>query len=181
MKTSFMVLSVFTVLIFSGFLDESFAEQRIKLHLGQIINTHDLEFTLHDINDSRCPSDVNCVWEGQVTATVQIQNQTHMKTVDFTLDESYTFFSPFKITLRDVSPFPISTEKPDDHIATLVMCSLDGTPPCEKKMTIRDGLCVPEPPRPSDFRESGEGFNLLYSYASLGFVGIVVGFFVIKK
>lgn len=176
-----MIFSVFAVLILSGFLDESFAEQRIKLNFGQTISTNDLEFTLHNVDDSRCPSDVTCVWEGQVTATIQIQNQTHVRTVDFMLNESYTFFSPYKIILLDVSPFPTSTEKSDDHIATLVLFSLDGTPPCEKNMTIRDGLCVPEPPRPSDFRESGEGFSLLYTYASLGFVVIVVGFFIIKK
>ena len=181
MNARLMILSVFAVLILSGLLDESFAEQRIKLHPGQTINTNGLEFILHDVDDSRCPSDVTCVWEGQVTATIQIQNQTHMKTVDFVLNDSYTFFSPYKIILRDVSPFPISTEKPDDHIVTLVMFSLDGTPPCEKNMTIRDGLCVPESPRPSDFRESGEGFSLLYTFASLGLVVIVVGFFVIKK
>ena len=181
MKTGLMILSASVVLILSGFLDESFAEQRIKLHYDQTISTHDLEFTLHNVDDSRCPSDVTCVWEGQVTATVQIQNQTHTKKIDFMPNDSYTFFSPYKIILLDVSPYPISTEKPDDHTVTFEMFSLDGTPPCEKHMTIRDGLCVPEPPRPSDFRESGEGLSLLYTFASLGLVVIVVGFFVIKK
>ena len=181
MNTKLMILSVFAVLILSGFLDESFAEQRIKLHYDQTISTHDLEFTLHDVDDSRCPSDVTCVWEGQVIATVQIQNQTHMKTVDFMPNDSYTFFSPYKIILLDVSPYPISTEKNDDYIVTFEMFSLDGTPPCEKHMTIRDGLCIPESLKPSDFRESGEGYSLLYTFASLGLVVIVVGFFVIKK
>ena len=95
--------------------------------------------------------------------------------------DSYIFFSPYKITLLGVNPYPISTEQPDDHIVTLVMFSTDGTPPCEKHMTIKDGLCVPESPSPLDFRVSGEGLSMLYTYASLGLVGIVIGFFVIKK
>jgi len=181
MKTRLMTLSVFAVLILSGFLDESFADKKIKLHLGQTINADDLKFTFYDVDDSRCPSDVTCVWAGQVTATVRIENQTHTKMIDFMPSDSYTFFSPYKIILLDVSPYPISTKKPDDHIATLVMFSLDGKPPCEKHMTIKDGLCVPESPRPLDFRESGAGLNLLYTYASLSLVGIVVGFFMIKK
>lgn len=176
-----MILSVFAVLILSGFLDESFADKKIKLHLGQTINVNDLKFTFLDVDDSRCPSDVTCVWAGQVTATIQIQNQTHTKTIDFMPSDSYTFFSPYKISLLDVSPYPISTKKFDDHIATLVMFSLDGTPPCEKHMTVKDGLCVPESPTPLDFRESGAGLSLLYNYASLSLVCIVVGFFVIKK
>ena len=76
---------------------------------------------------------------------------------------------------------PISTEKPDDHIATLVMFSLDGKHPCQKHMTIKDGLCVPESPRPLDFRDTGESTGLLYAYSGLSLVGIVIGFFVVKR
>ena len=36
-------------------------------------------------------------------------------------------------------------------------------------------------PDPSDFRESGESIGMLYAYSSMGLVGIVFGFFVIKK
>ena len=36
-------------------------------------------------------------------------------------------------------------------------------------------------PSPSDFRESGNNTSLLYVYSGLGLIGIVVGFFIIKK
>ena len=36
-------------------------------------------------------------------------------------------------------------------------------------------------PGPSDFRESGESVGMLYAYSSIGLVGIVFGFFIIKK
>ena len=181
MKTNLMILSVIVVIILTNIADESFAEKRIKLYLGQTIHVDDLKFTLDDVDDSRCPADVTCVWPGQVTATIQIQNQTHTKLVDFMPSDSYTFFSPYKIILLDVSPYPISTEKPEDHTVTLVMFSLDGTSTCEKHMTVKDGLCVPESPTPLDFRESGTSINAVYAYSGIGLVVIVFGFFVIKN
>lgn len=141
MKTRLLTISIL-VLILSGMMDESFADKKIKLHLGQTINVDDLKFTFSNVDDSRCPSGVTCVWAGQVTATIYIENQTHTKIVNFMPSDSYIFFSPYKITLLDVSPYPISIEKPGNHIATLVMFSLDGKPSCEKHMVIKDGLCI---------------------------------------
>lgn len=181
MKTELTILSVLVVLLLSGMADESFADKKIKLHLGKTIHADELGFTLIGVDDSRCPSDATCVWAGQVTAAIQIENKTHSKNIDFIPSDSYTFFSPYKIILLDVSPYPVSTEKPDDYVATLVMYSLDGTPPCERHMVIREGLCVPEPPGPLDFRETGESAGSLHAYSGLSLVGIIVGFFVIKK
>ncbi len=164
-----------------GISDESFADKRIKLHLEQTISTNDLKFTFLNVSDSRCPSDITCVWAGHVTATIRIENQTHTNISNLIPDDSPIFFSPYKIILLDVSPYPTSMETSDDHIATLAVYGLDGRPPCEKHMTVKEGLCVTESPRPLDFRESGGDVGLLYSYSSLGFVGIVIGFFMIKK
>ena len=169
------------MMILSGIPDESFADKRVKLHLDQEISADGLTFILHDVNDSRCPSDVTCVWGGYVTAMINIKNQTHSEMVDFVPGDGYTFFWPYKIALLDVSPYPVSTYKPDDYVVTLVMYALDGSLPCEKHMTVKDGVCVSESPSPIDFRESGEGLSLLYALASLIFVGVVVGFFILKK
>ncbi|MCH9657625.1 hypothetical protein K0U27_02835 [archaeon] len=164
-----------------NFVSDSFADKKIKFHLGQTRNVDDLKFTFLSVDDSRCPSDVTCVWAGQVTATIQIENQTNSKVIDFAPGDSYTFFSPYEIVLLDVSPYPTSEKIPDHHIATLAMFSLDGTPPCEKHMTIKDGLCVPESSRPLDFTDTGESTRFLYVYSSLSLIVTVIGFFVIKK
>ena len=169
------------VLISFSFINDSFAEKKIKLHSGQTTSVENLKFTLYDVDDSRCPSDVTCVWGGQVSAKIRIENQTHSKMINFMPGDSYTFFSPYKIILLDVSPYPVSTQISGEHITTLSMFSLDGTPPCEKHMTIRDGLCVPKSPAPLDFRDSGTSVFAVYAYSSIGLVGIVLGFFVIKK
>ena len=138
MKIRLFILCMFAVLILFGSIGDSFAEKKIKLYLGQTKNAENLKFTFQNIEDSRCPSDVTCVWGGQVITTIQIQNQTHTKTVDLAPNGSYTFFSPYKIILLDVSPYPVSTKIPDDHIATLVMFSTDGTSPCENDKTINN-------------------------------------------
>lgn len=36
-------------------------------------------------------------------------------------------------------------------------------------------------PNPNDFRESGDSIGMLYAYSGLSLVGIIIGFFVIKK
>ena len=42
---------------------------------------------------------------------------------------------------------------------------------------IKDRLCVPESPSPLDFRETGVGLNMLYTYHMIiyGIVGLVGG------
>ena len=181
MKTRVLILLAIATILLIGISDESFADKRIKLHLGQTTSTENLRFTLHDVYDSRCPSDVTCVWDGQVTATIQIQNNTHTKMIDLIPHDSYVFFSPYKVILLDVSPYPVSAQKPDDHVVTLLMQNRDEVLSCGNRMKVEDGLCVPKAPRDLDFRVSGEGLSLLYTFTSLSLVGIVVGFFGIKK
>ena len=51
-------------------LDEPFM---IKLHQRLSIDDLDVEFS--EIEDSRCPSDVTCIWEGRASVTFRIYNQ----------------------------------------------------------------------------------------------------------
>ncbi len=79
------------------------------------------------------------------------------------------------------------------------LCIVKKATVCEVGM-LQNNKCVPNPgffrvddpdfgsqhllagqPASGDFRESGDGLNLLYVFSSLSLVGIVVGFFVFKK
>ena len=64
------------------------------------------------------PSGCILCWEGKVVAMFMVSNQTHdiggRIPIDFTMD----FITPYEITLKDIQPPPISTEKPD-YVATL--------------------------------------------------------------
>jgi hypothetical protein len=84
----------------------------IELKFNEKIRIGDIELNFYDIEDSRCPLDVTCVWEGKVTAMIQVQNQTDK--ISKNLSPGFTLsFTPYNITLVDVLPHPISTEKPD--------------------------------------------------------------------
>jgi len=90
----------------------------VELKLGEKILHEDLNLYFYDIEDSRCPLDVTCIWEGRVTAMIQVQNQTHTISENFSIGSTLSSISPYDVTLIDVIPHPISTEIPD-YVALL--------------------------------------------------------------
>ena len=86
---------------------------RVDLEFGETFQHEDIAIKFYDIEDSRCPLDVTCIWEGNVTAMLNVSNKTHdiggQIPIGFTID----YIKPYEITLTDVQPHPISTEKPD--------------------------------------------------------------------
>ena len=89
----------------------------VELKLGEKAHYEDLDLYFYDIQDSRCPLDVTCIWEGKVIAMIQVQNQTHKISENFGIG-STLYISPYDITLLDVVPHPTSTETPN-YVATL--------------------------------------------------------------
>lgn len=99
-------------------LEESFLDKQVKIPFGNTIHFDKLELNFYDIQDSRCPLDVVCIWEGEVTAMIYVKNQTDKISVNFTLGDTISYIPPYKIILTDVEPHPISTKKPE-YVATL--------------------------------------------------------------
>ena len=154
------LLTIFALMMIP--IPASFAEE-LKIKFGETVSYEDLKLYFYDVEDSRCLSDVTCIWEGKVSAMIHISNQTHKIGGPHGLYSPLTFFEPYKIILLDVSPIPISTEKPD-YVATLE-------------------ITKPEP-KPSDFRETNEENGLvIIIIQSLGAVLIVlfIVIFTIKK
>ena len=96
----------------------------VRIPFDQTFQYEDLELYFYDIEDSRCPLDVTCVWEGEVTAMIHVRNQTHKTTGFFTPNYTITYIVPYNVTLVDIQPHPISTEKPD-YIVTLEITKLE--------------------------------------------------------
>lgn len=118
----FVMLFLFVALIFIN-TAESFAEE-IKIKFGETVQYDNLNLYFYDIEDSRCPLDVTCIWEGKVTARIHTSNQTHKIGGGFEIDYPLTYMTPYTITLIDVKPHPISTEKPD-YVAILDISKTD--------------------------------------------------------
>jgi len=95
---------------------ESFA---INLH--QTVEFDSLRIEFSGIEDSRCPSDVLCVWEGQASLTFLINHNTENQAITFTTGKVMTaYFRPYEIKLLDIEPYPTSTKDiSEEYVATV--------------------------------------------------------------
>ena len=83
-----------------------------KFKHGEIIQSDNNKISLEitNINDSRCPSDVVCIWEGEARITLEFKNSTisvfELSTNGPLIDtvDNYIF------KLIEVNPYPVSTE-----------------------------------------------------------------------
>lgn len=96
----------------------------VEIPFEQTIQYEDLELYFYDVEDSRCPTDITCIWEGQVTAMIHVKNQTHKISGYFTPNHTVNYITPYNVTLVDIQPHPVSTEKPE-YVATLEIKKLE--------------------------------------------------------
>jgi len=68
-----------------------------------------LSFTMDDLKDSRCPSQVLCVWAGNVVIKVQFDGSTVQDT-SFTyeknIQEKFTY-QGYEFVIDSITPFPV--------------------------------------------------------------------------
>ncbi len=97
-------------------LDEPFM---IKLH--QTLSIDNLDVTFLGIEDSRCPSDVTCIWEGRASVILRIYNQIQYQTIILTTGETTTLYvDSYEINLIDILPYPVSTkDTSEEYVATI--------------------------------------------------------------
>lgn len=103
----------------------NFLDLPIGLKIGETANIdEDLKMTLLDVEDSRCPSDVVCVWQGMVTAKVQLQKGAQDLGVHGisteTIEGDEEIFDGYYIRLTNIDPYPVSTSpiEPSDYMLT---------------------------------------------------------------
>ncbi|HSD05455.1 MAG TPA: plastocyanin/azurin family copper-binding protein [Nitrosopumilaceae archaeon] len=107
---------------------------QLKTQQTAIIESENIQIKFLNVTeDSRCPSDVTCVWEGLVTILVNIK-QNGQDLGDFKLTQrggqeklaSQNFIGQ-KMDLVEVNPYPKSTEPISfsDYTATLVVSNTD--------------------------------------------------------
>lgn len=82
--------------------------------IGETILNNGIKITpLLVVSDSRCPSDVTCIWAGEVTLNVRLESETKNEEVVLKL-QTPTTFDGRDITLTEVSPGTISTKTIDE-------------------------------------------------------------------
>ena len=98
-------------------------DEEFVLAPGDSATVEDLEVRfLRVLNDSRCPADANCVWQGD--ATVQIAATIDRRTRELELHTSETkpvTYEGYSIHLVQLQPYPFSsrTIQPDDYRVTV--------------------------------------------------------------
>ena len=68
------------------------------------------EICLKLINDSRCPSDGVCIWEGDAVAEFLFKFNGESKSFSLHTNNEFkqdTFFNGLRIRLMDVIPYPV--------------------------------------------------------------------------
>ena len=90
-------------------------DNEISLFIGEsaTFQDHGIKLKFVDVlEDSRCPSDVDCVWEGTVSLSINIQYKSQ-NLGDYILNSSNLHkasFMGYYVKLKTLEPYPISTE-----------------------------------------------------------------------
>lgn len=92
-----------------------------KLNEEYQLTDNPLAFSIIEINDSRCPSDVICVWQGMAELKIEVNSPVNGTLVLNTYNHLNDTLGNYSFELKDVSPYPISTTTidPEDYIVTL--------------------------------------------------------------
>jgi hypothetical protein len=103
----------------------------LKLSPGQAVAVAGTKLRIKFIaveSDSRCPTDVACVWAGNAAVKLQLSGLGKTRSVTLNTSQagqfvSETIYQGYKVKLVDLSPRPRSTQKiaPGNYQATLLV------------------------------------------------------------
>lgn len=126
MKTLVFLIIPFSFLIacneetFSGRFE--FEEENVfKINQSYQSEENSLKVEITNIEDSRCPTDVICVWQGEARVTVKTEQPELFTTILSTYDNQIDTLCNYSIELIDVQPYPVSDQviKTEDYGVTL--------------------------------------------------------------
>ena len=105
--------------------------REFKLKVGRQVTVKGTKLRIRFVaveNDSRCPSDVTCVWAGNAAVRLQLGTGRGSKTVTLNTSKSPSFvgeteYHGYKVKLVELSPYPRSDRKiaRHDYTATLLV------------------------------------------------------------
>ncbi|MBC7523304.1 MAG: hypothetical protein H7239_02550 [Flavobacterium sp.] len=106
----------FTIFILSLLCISVFAQTEVKISFNKYISNRGYHLQLKKVfNDSRCPKNVSCIWEGEVSAIIAVYcDQKFVEEQTLTLNsknrnENNLWFSKYycnKIKSIEIFPYP---------------------------------------------------------------------------
>lgn len=133
----------------------AFADDAIQLgvpfqiQFNQTATIQDLQIKITNLTDSRCPSDVTCVWQGQVKTLVDInKNNKNLGNFSLILNDKNLqarYFDHYSIQIIKVVPYPISTKKThlSDYDITLKLSLLPPLQQLKSGISTGQFSCMP--------------------------------------
>jgi hypothetical protein len=122
------------------------AEQKMSFRVGesQHLATADQTYrlTLIEVNDSRCPENVFCFWQGVGEAVFSLQQAGQKgseKLILTTLDQEPFILDNLTVSLQDISPYPVAGEPQPNKTVTLLIQTQ--TESCD---SLRQRFCTME-------------------------------------
>ena len=96
-------------------------DKPFMINLNQTLSVDILHVTFLEVEDSRCPSDVTCIWEGRASVILGVYDPIQYQTITLTTSENSTsYFGSYEIKLIDILPYPISTKDiSKEYVATI--------------------------------------------------------------
>lgn len=132
MKTFYSFLAIILLLVTScdnETVSESFEfnlENEFKIDYDYHSNNNSLNFSITEINDSRCPSDVVCVWEGKADVRIQVISPVRGMILLNSYNHLIDSVGDYSFELKAISPYPVSTKtiKLDEYKVLLKITEL---------------------------------------------------------
>jgi hypothetical protein len=127
MKTTYFLLGLMLISFISCNeepVPDSFSfgvENEFKINGDYHSVDNSLNFTITEVNDSRCPSDVICIWAGKVDVKIKVVSPVSGTITLSTYDNQVDTIGNYSFKILDVSPYPISTKtiKLEDYVVLL--------------------------------------------------------------
>jgi len=132
MKTIYLFLALIAISFIScekETVPDSFSfglENDFKINGEYHSVDNSLKFKITEINDSRCPSDVVCIWAGKTDVKIEVESPVTGTIVLSTYDNPVDTVGNFSFKIIDVLPYPISTKtiQLEDYNVTLKIVEL---------------------------------------------------------
>ena len=132
MKTIYLFLALIAISFIScekETVPDSFSfglENDFKINGEYHSVDNSLKFKITEINDSRCPSDVVCIWAGKADVKIEVESPVAGTIVLSTYDNPVDTVGKFSFKIIDVLPYPISTKaiQLEDYNVTLKIVEL---------------------------------------------------------
>lgn len=149
---------IFLPTVFASSLKDTMPDSTFTLKIEETVNMDsELKLTVLDtVEDSRCPSDVTCIWEGTVSVQINLikgNQDIGNHTIQLgAIESDQQIFDGYFVRLVAVEPYPLSTTiKSSDYVMTFLVSKINETEIDAPLKQIKTGISINQIQCKADF------------------------------